>query len=270
MAGPATIEAPPRPEAQTNGAPVPARPAKKRMLIIVNPYATTVSDRLKNLVVYALQGRYQVEAVPTDAQNHATEIGREAVPGRPDVVVAFGGPGYLSMAMPEGGTAYTRAGNLLLLDDGRLARPHRRHHGNSEEDQCDRTMHSTNRGQQTRQGAQCDLDDGADQDDHCPPDALRNLREERDDEQDEAKQGDDHHPVDPVEHEADDSREVQGIALHGRLVQDAPVIDPHAQTKEGEGYCGGLDRDLGSDQVGKNAVGRSHGSSKLGDSLRRE
>ena len=40
-----------------------ARPNKKRMLIIVNPYATTVSDRLKNLVVYALQGRYEVEAV---------------------------------------------------------------------------------------------------------------------------------------------------------------------------------------------------------------
>ena len=40
---------------------------KKRMLIIVNPYATTVSDRLKNLVVYALQGRYNVEAVSTEA-----------------------------------------------------------------------------------------------------------------------------------------------------------------------------------------------------------
>ena len=37
------------------------------MLIIVNPYATTVSDRLKNLVVYALQGRYEVEAVTTEA-----------------------------------------------------------------------------------------------------------------------------------------------------------------------------------------------------------
>ena len=41
--------------------------SKKRMLIIVNPYATTVSDRLKNLVVYALQGRYEVEAVTTEA-----------------------------------------------------------------------------------------------------------------------------------------------------------------------------------------------------------
>jgi hypothetical protein len=35
------------------------------MLVIVNPYATTVSDRLKNLVVYALQGRYEVSAGAT-------------------------------------------------------------------------------------------------------------------------------------------------------------------------------------------------------------
>src|SRR6476661_10974675 len=96
MAGPATIEAPPRPEAQTNGAPTPARHAKKRMLVIVNPYATTVSDRLKNLVVYALQGRYDVEAVMTEAQHHAIEIGREACEGGYDVVVAFGGDGTLN------------------------------------------------------------------------------------------------------------------------------------------------------------------------------
>ena len=72
------------------------RPEKKRMLIIVNPYATTVSDRLKSLVVYALQGRYEVEAVSTESQNHATEIGREAVDGGYDIVVAFGGDGTLN------------------------------------------------------------------------------------------------------------------------------------------------------------------------------
>ena len=66
------------------------------MLIIVNPYATTVSDRLRNLVVYALQGRFDVEAVSTEAQNHATEIGREARDGGYDVVVAFGGDGTLN------------------------------------------------------------------------------------------------------------------------------------------------------------------------------
>jgi diacylglycerol kinase family enzyme len=66
------------------------------MLIIVNPYATTVSDRLKNLVVYALQGRYEVETVATEAQNHATEIGREVRDHGFDVVVAFGGDGTLN------------------------------------------------------------------------------------------------------------------------------------------------------------------------------
>jgi len=66
------------------------------MLIIVNPYATTVSDRLRNLVVYALQGRYEVEAVATEAQNHATEIGREVADHGYDIVVAFGGDGTLN------------------------------------------------------------------------------------------------------------------------------------------------------------------------------
>src|SRR5260221_5525114 len=72
------------------------KPAKKRMLLIVNPYATTVSDRLRNLVVYALQGRYEVEAVSTEAQNHATEIGREVRDHVYDIVVAFGGDGTLN------------------------------------------------------------------------------------------------------------------------------------------------------------------------------
>jgi diacylglycerol kinase family enzyme len=72
------------------------RAAKKRMLLIVNPYATTVSDRLKNLVVYALQGRYEVESVATEAQNHAIEIGREVRDRGYDVVVAFGGDGTLN------------------------------------------------------------------------------------------------------------------------------------------------------------------------------
>jgi diacylglycerol kinase family enzyme len=75
---------------------LPRRPRKKRMLVIVNPYATTVSDRLKNLVVYALQGRYQVEAVSTVAQNHATQICREAREEGYDIVVAFGGDGTLN------------------------------------------------------------------------------------------------------------------------------------------------------------------------------
>src|SRR6476620_9580672 len=69
---------------------------KKRMLIIVNPYATTVSDRLKNLVVYALQGRFEVETAASAAQTNATEIGREVKDHGYDVVVAFGGDGTLN------------------------------------------------------------------------------------------------------------------------------------------------------------------------------
>jgi hypothetical protein len=49
---------------------------RRRALVIINPYATTVSDRLRNLVVSALASRYDVEAVETRARGHATETGR--------------------------------------------------------------------------------------------------------------------------------------------------------------------------------------------------
>jgi len=77
---------------------LPERTPKKRMLVIVNPYATTVSDRLKNLVVYALQSRFSVEAVDTQARNHATQLCREAAEEGYDVVVAFGGDGTVNEA----------------------------------------------------------------------------------------------------------------------------------------------------------------------------
>src|ERR1700760_3219131 len=75
-------------------ADVPSR----RMLVIVNPYATTVSDRLKNLVVYALRGRYEVHAVDTEARNPATGLCRQAAHEGYDVVVAFGGDGTVNEA----------------------------------------------------------------------------------------------------------------------------------------------------------------------------
>ena len=77
---------------------LPERTPKKRMLVIVNPYATTVSDRLKNLVVYALQSRYEVEAVDTEKRDHATQLCREAAREGYDVVVAFGGDGTVNEA----------------------------------------------------------------------------------------------------------------------------------------------------------------------------
>ncbi len=68
------------------------------MLVIVNPYATTVSERLKHLVVYALRGRYEVDSVETQARNHATELCREAAQEGYDVVCAFGGDGTFNEA----------------------------------------------------------------------------------------------------------------------------------------------------------------------------
>ena len=77
---------------------LPDRSPKRRMLVIVNPYATTVSDRLKNLVVYALQSRYAVDAIDTEKRDHATRICREAAREGYDVVVAFGGDGTVNEA----------------------------------------------------------------------------------------------------------------------------------------------------------------------------
>jgi diacylglycerol kinase family enzyme len=78
--------------------PSAAAAPSKRMLVIVNPYATTVSDRLRHLVVYALQGRYQVDSVETQARGHAIEICREAAQEGYDVVCAFGGDGTFNEA----------------------------------------------------------------------------------------------------------------------------------------------------------------------------
>jgi diacylglycerol kinase family enzyme len=71
---------------------------KRRMLIVVNPYATTVSDRLRHLILHALEARYEVDAVDTEAPGHATELCREAAHEGYDVVVAFGGDGTVNEA----------------------------------------------------------------------------------------------------------------------------------------------------------------------------
>jgi diacylglycerol kinase family enzyme len=66
------------------------------MLVVANPYATTMSARLRNLVVAALHGRYEVETIDTQARGHATELSREAAHEGYDVVVSFGGDGTVN------------------------------------------------------------------------------------------------------------------------------------------------------------------------------
>jgi diacylglycerol kinase family enzyme len=81
-------------EAATPGRRAPI----KRLLVIVNPFATTMSDRLRHLVVYALQARYDVHAIDTERRGHAIELCREAAGEGYDAVVAFGGDGTVNEA----------------------------------------------------------------------------------------------------------------------------------------------------------------------------
>jgi diacylglycerol kinase family enzyme len=69
---------------------------RKRMLVIANPCASTMSARLRGLVVAALHGRYEVDAVDTQARDHATELSRDAARQGYDVVVSFGGDGTVN------------------------------------------------------------------------------------------------------------------------------------------------------------------------------
>jgi diacylglycerol kinase family enzyme len=79
-------------------APLDGSGPSRRMLLVANPYATAMSERLRNLVVYALQGRYRVDAVDTERKGHATDIARDAAAEGYDVVVAFGGDGTINEA----------------------------------------------------------------------------------------------------------------------------------------------------------------------------
>ncbi len=87
------------PGADTSELPDSSRPVlKRRMLLIVNPHATTVSEPLREMVVFALQNRFEVHAVDTRAKGHGTELCRQAAHEGYDVIVAFGGDGTVNEA----------------------------------------------------------------------------------------------------------------------------------------------------------------------------
>jgi len=73
-----------------------ARSPVRRMLVVVNPYATTVTARLRQLVVDALESRFEVDAVDTQRKSHAIELSRDAAEQGYDVVVALGGDGTIN------------------------------------------------------------------------------------------------------------------------------------------------------------------------------
>ncbi len=76
---------------------VPTAP-RRRMLLIVNPHASTVSAPLRELVLRALESRFEVQAVDTRAPGDATTLSRAAASDGYDLVVALGGDGTVNEA----------------------------------------------------------------------------------------------------------------------------------------------------------------------------
>jgi diacylglycerol kinase family enzyme len=68
------------------------------MLLIVNPHASAVSRSMRGLVVRALETRFDLDAVDTEAPGHATALSSAASGAGYDVVVALGGDGTVNEA----------------------------------------------------------------------------------------------------------------------------------------------------------------------------
>ena len=68
----------------------------EKVLLIVNPYAGSVSPRKREVIVKALAADFKVEVAETNARDHATELGRDGVDRGFDAVLALGGDGTIN------------------------------------------------------------------------------------------------------------------------------------------------------------------------------
>lgn len=67
-----------------------------RALLVVNPAATALTPRLREVLAHALASEVRLEVRETKARTHATEIAAQAAAERFDVVVALGGDGTVN------------------------------------------------------------------------------------------------------------------------------------------------------------------------------
>jgi diacylglycerol kinase family enzyme len=71
-------------------------PVMKKVLFVSNPIAGTVSSRVKQVIVKAIEADFKLEVVETTGRNHAGELARDAVDRSFDAVFAFGGDGTIN------------------------------------------------------------------------------------------------------------------------------------------------------------------------------
>lgn len=104
---------------------------RRRMDVVANNMANVSTTGFKReLPLFHEQVRRSEGDAPADAKPvsyvldfgavHDASVGAFQATGNP-LDLAIDGPGYLAVVTPDGGTAYTRAGSLKLLDDGTLA-----------------------------------------------------------------------------------------------------------------------------------------------------
>lgn len=67
-----------------------------RALVVVNPHATTTTERTRDVLLSALSNDLELSVAETTHRGHAAELGREALESRLDLVVAVGGDGTIN------------------------------------------------------------------------------------------------------------------------------------------------------------------------------
>ncbi|MGC0420691.1 diacylglycerol/lipid kinase family protein [Embleya sp. AB8] len=67
-----------------------------RALLVVNPNATTTSERTRDVLAHALAGDLKLDVVGTEHRGHAAELARQAADDGLDLVIALGGDGTVN------------------------------------------------------------------------------------------------------------------------------------------------------------------------------
>ncbi|MCX3060188.1 diacylglycerol/lipid kinase family protein [Streptomyces beihaiensis] len=93
-----------------------------RALLVVNPAATTTSERTRDVLIHALASEMKLEAVTTEYRGHARDLGRQAADSEDiELVVALGGDGTVNEVVNgllHGGPDPDRLPGLAVVPGG--------------------------------------------------------------------------------------------------------------------------------------------------------